>query len=140
MITKWMVFKSNFTFYNISHWFSNCLSLFSSTPTYSLFHRFFLASFYTKYEPTHFVVNTSFMLLAVVPKLPMFHGVRFFGINKYWRRIESKKISGRLCLLIRLPYHFWKMVVDVWVYTGKLLGWKNLLCVIWPLTFALEHV
>ena len=49
-----------------------------------ILYRFFLASFYTKYEPHHFIVNTIFMLIAVLPKLPMFHGVRLFGINKYW--------------------------------------------------------
>lgn len=44
---------------------------------------FFLASFYTKYDPYHFVVNTVSLLSVLLPKLPMFHGVRIFGINKY---------------------------------------------------------
>ncbi|XP_071479545.1 ORM1-like protein 2 [Diadema setosum] len=44
---------------------------------------FFLASFYTKYGFNHFLVNSAALLLALVPKLPMFHGFRLFGINKY---------------------------------------------------------
>ncbi|KAK2184642.1 hypothetical protein NP493_259g01004 [Ridgeia piscesae] len=44
---------------------------------------FFLASFYTKYDPYHFIVNTVSLLSVLLPKLPMFHGVRIFGINKY---------------------------------------------------------
>jgi hypothetical protein len=44
---------------------------------------FFLASFYTRYETGHFIVNFASMLIAVIPKLPQLHGVRIFGINKY---------------------------------------------------------
>ncbi|XP_064613591.1 ORM1-like protein 3 [Liolophura sinensis] len=44
---------------------------------------FFLASFYTKYDVLHFVINASCCLLSVIPKLPQLHGVRLFGINKY---------------------------------------------------------
>ncbi|XP_038044762.1 ORM1-like protein 2 isoform X2 [Patiria miniata] len=44
---------------------------------------FFLASFYTKYQATHFLINGIFTLIIVLPKLPMFHGVRIFNINKY---------------------------------------------------------
>jgi len=44
---------------------------------------FLLASFYTKYEYSHFIVNILTLLLVLIPKLPMFHGVRLFGINKY---------------------------------------------------------
>ncbi|XP_033639452.1 ORM1-like protein 3 [Asterias rubens] len=44
---------------------------------------FFLASFYTKYNTVHFLINCLFTLIIVLPKLPMFHGVRIFNINKY---------------------------------------------------------
>ncbi|KAK6466965.1 ORM1-like protein 2 [Huso huso] len=44
---------------------------------------YILASFYTKYDPTHFLVNTGSLLSVLLPKLPQFHGVRIFGINKY---------------------------------------------------------
>lgn len=44
---------------------------------------FFLASFYTKYDPYHFSVNAVSLLSVLLPKLPIFHGVRIFGINKY---------------------------------------------------------
>lgn len=43
-----------------------------------------LASFYTKYNVVHFLVNTTSLLTALIPKLPQLHGVRLFGINKYW--------------------------------------------------------
>ncbi|UYV73446.1 ORMDL3 [Cordylochernes scorpioides] len=45
--------------------------------------RFFLTSFYTKYDSTHFFVNVGMLMLALIPKLPQFHKVRIFGINKY---------------------------------------------------------
>uniref|UniRef100_A0A8C4CB63 ORM1-like protein n=1 Tax=Denticeps clupeoides TaxID=299321 RepID=A0A8C4CB63_9TELE len=44
---------------------------------------YILASFYTKYDATHFLVNTVSLLSVLLPKLPQFHGVRIFGINKY---------------------------------------------------------
>ncbi|KAJ3592173.1 hypothetical protein NHX12_007302 [Muraenolepis orangiensis] len=44
---------------------------------------YFLASFYTKYDAAHFVVNTVSLLSVLIPKLPQLHGVRIFGINKY---------------------------------------------------------
>lgn len=44
---------------------------------------FFLASFYTKYDTYHFVVNAISLLSVLIPKLPSLHGVRLFGINKY---------------------------------------------------------
>ncbi|XP_020314875.1 ORM1-like protein 2 isoform X2 [Oncorhynchus kisutch] len=43
---------------------------------------YILASFYTKYDATHFLVNTGTLLSVLLPKLPLFHGVRIFGINK----------------------------------------------------------
>ncbi|KAM4025162.1 ORM1-like protein 1 isoform 2-T3 [Anomaloglossus baeobatrachus] len=44
---------------------------------------YFLTSFYTKYDPTHFFINTASLLSVLIPKLPQLHGVRIFGINKY---------------------------------------------------------
>ncbi|KAJ9588243.1 hypothetical protein L9F63_018407 [Diploptera punctata] len=44
---------------------------------------FLLTSFYTKYATSHFIVNFISMVLVVLPKLPQFHRVRLFGINKY---------------------------------------------------------
>nr|XP_009918872.1 PREDICTED: ORM1-like protein 2 [Haliaeetus albicilla] len=43
---------------------------------------YLLTSFYTKYDPVHFVVNTASLLSVLLPKLPQFHGVRVFGIKK----------------------------------------------------------
>lgn len=45
---------------------------------------FFLTSFYTKYDSIHFFFNFSALILVLLPKLPQFHMVRLFGINKYW--------------------------------------------------------
>ncbi|XP_074836003.1 ORM1-like protein 2 isoform X1 [Carettochelys insculpta] len=44
---------------------------------------YLLASFYTKYDHAHFLINTTSLLSVLLPKLPQFHGVRLFGINKY---------------------------------------------------------
>ncbi|KAH0629279.1 hypothetical protein JD844_011218 [Phrynosoma platyrhinos] len=44
---------------------------------------YILTSFYTKYDPVHFMINTASLLSVLLPKLPLFHGVRIFGINKY---------------------------------------------------------
>ncbi|XP_076033400.1 sphingolipid biosynthesis regulator orosomucoid 1-like isoform X2 [Oratosquilla oratoria] len=44
---------------------------------------FILSSFYTKYEFNHFAINFAALLLVLIPKLPQFHMVRLFGINKY---------------------------------------------------------
>ncbi|KAK6166692.1 ORM1-like protein 2 [Patella vulgata] len=44
---------------------------------------FMLASFYTKYDSYHFIINISFLCLSLIPKMPQLHGVRLFGINKY---------------------------------------------------------
>lgn len=46
-------------------------------------HRFILASIYTAYSTVHTVINILALLLGVIPKLPMLHGFRLFGINKY---------------------------------------------------------
>lgn len=45
--------------------------------------RYFLTSFYTKYDRIHFIINTISLMSVLIPKLPQFHGVRIFGINKY---------------------------------------------------------
>lgn len=44
---------------------------------------FFLASFYTKYDKRHFVINAAVLALSLIPKLPQLHGVRLFNINRY---------------------------------------------------------
>uniref|UniRef100_A0A672NWG3 ORMDL sphingolipid biosynthesis regulator 3 n=2 Tax=Sinocyclocheilus grahami TaxID=75366 RepID=A0A672NWG3_SINGR len=44
---------------------------------------YFLTSFYTKYDRVLFIINTISLLTVLIPKLPQFHGVRLFGINKY---------------------------------------------------------
>ncbi|XP_064648329.1 ORM1-like protein 1 [Lineus longissimus] len=45
---------------------------------------FFLASFYTKYDPVHFMINAlTLVVLALIPKLPQLYKKRLFGINKY---------------------------------------------------------
>ncbi|KAH9279615.1 ORM1-like protein 2 [Echinococcus granulosus] len=45
---------------------------------------FILASFYTQYDPIHFVINAStLILLSILPKLPQFYRVRVFGINQW---------------------------------------------------------
>ena len=62
--------------------------------TYTLnlyFYRYFLASFYTKYDPTHFILNTASLLSVLIPKMPQLHGVWIFGINKYRQVLKLKK-------------------------------------------------
>ncbi|VDM35108.1 unnamed protein product, partial [Hydatigera taeniaeformis] len=45
---------------------------------------FILASFYTQYDPIHFVINAStLILLSILPKLPQFYRVRVFGVNQW---------------------------------------------------------
>nr|XP_044996388.1 ORM1-like protein 1 [Jaculus jaculus] len=46
-------------------------------------YRYFLTSFYTKYDSTHFILNTVSLLRVLIPKIPHLHGIRTFGINKY---------------------------------------------------------
>lgn len=45
--------------------------------------RFLMTCMYTKNNPNHFVINFISLLIVLLPKLPQFHGVRLFGINKY---------------------------------------------------------
>uniref|UniRef100_H3BHC6 ORM1-like protein n=1 Tax=Latimeria chalumnae TaxID=7897 RepID=H3BHC6_LATCH len=45
---------------------------------------YLLTSFYTKYDPVHFIINTASLLSVLIPKLPQFHGVRIFGINNFY--------------------------------------------------------
>ena len=50
----------------------------------SLVCSFILASFYTQYDPIHFLINAStLILLSILPKLPQFYRVRVFGINRW---------------------------------------------------------
>ena len=44
---------------------------------------FFLTSFYTRYDSFHFLTNFISLLTVIIPKLPQFHRVRLFGINRY---------------------------------------------------------
>ena len=44
---------------------------------------FFLASFYSSYEPTHFAINFVSLMFVLIPKHHTFHRKRLFGINKY---------------------------------------------------------
>ncbi|KAJ6650099.1 ORM1-like protein [Pseudolycoriella hygida] len=44
---------------------------------------FLLTCFYTKNDVGHFAVNFLSLIVVLIPKLPQFHGVRLFGINKY---------------------------------------------------------
>ncbi|KAL1138039.1 hypothetical protein AAG570_009734 [Ranatra chinensis] len=44
---------------------------------------FLLTCFYTHHESRHFAVNFVSLVLVILPKLPQFHRVRLFGINKY---------------------------------------------------------
>lgn len=44
---------------------------------------FVLASHYSKYDYTHFVINFLALTLALIPKFPEFYKFRLFGINKY---------------------------------------------------------
>ncbi|KAB0359094.1 hypothetical protein FD754_003250 [Muntiacus muntjak] len=39
--------------------------------------------FYTKYDTTHFILNTASLLSVLTPKMPQLHGVWIFGINRY---------------------------------------------------------
>lgn len=54
-----------------------------SHPVFFFLPSYLLASFYTKYDAVHFLINTASLLSVLLPKLPQFHGVRLFGINKY---------------------------------------------------------
>ena len=44
---------------------------------------FILASAYSKYDKLHFALNFVSLACVLLPKLPAFHRVRLFGINKY---------------------------------------------------------
>ncbi|XP_065339787.1 ORM1-like protein 3 [Cloeon dipterum] len=44
---------------------------------------FLLTTFYTKYDNVHFIINFVSLLIVLLPKLPQFHEVRLFGINRY---------------------------------------------------------
>lgn len=87
--------------------------------------RYILTSFYTKYDRVHFVVNTVSLLTVLIPKLPQLHGVRIFGINKYWQ-------GGRGHLLPKVPMDCWEHKeyqassdLDLWL-SGSWLCWAAL--------------
>lgn len=44
---------------------------------------FILTSHYSDYERIHFALNIVSLAFVLLPKLPAFHKVRLFGINKY---------------------------------------------------------
>ncbi|KAL5292576.1 ORMDL3 family protein [Megaselia abdita] len=44
---------------------------------------FLLTCLYTRNDIDHFIVNFVALVVVLLPKLPYFHGVRVFGINKY---------------------------------------------------------
>ena len=95
--------------------------------------RFFLASFYTKYDSTHFCINLVALGFSVIPKLPQLHGVRIFNINKWWNPVTRlytdiqvlkntnhiflfSSLQGRLQLVsdqpeavLELPYFPWEI-------------------------------
>uniref|UniRef100_A0A2R8MKT1 Uncharacterized protein n=2 Tax=Callithrix jacchus TaxID=9483 RepID=A0A2R8MKT1_CALJA len=52
---------------------------------------YFLASFYRKYDSTHFILNTASLLSVLIPNMPQLHGVRIFGINKYLHFLKLNK-------------------------------------------------
>lgn len=79
---KLLVFNSHVMFQCATSSYVWCYLTFAY-PSFLLSTRYFLASFYTKYDPTHFIVNTASLLSVLIPKLPQLHGVRIFGINKY---------------------------------------------------------
>lgn len=54
---------------------------------------FFLTSFYTKYDSVHFAINFCSLMFVLIPKLPQFHKVRLFGINKYWKQAEKQRLG-----------------------------------------------
>lgn len=85
--------------------------------------RYILASFYTKYDPTHFLVNTCSLLSVLLPKLPQFHGVRIFGINKYWRNWANAGSFplSLTCWLYRVFRGWQEQIVHFWLYS-----WPNL--------------
>jgi hypothetical protein len=96
---------------------------------YFEFLRFFLASFYTRHDSHHFVLNFVSMGFVVVPKLPQFHLVRLFGINKYWilsrqwvqRRLKTRggprassdSPNAPLLMQIQYPIPSWEFEYQV---------------------------
>jgi hypothetical protein len=44
---------------------------------------FLVASYNTNYDSQYFFVNLIFLAIALLPKFPVFHKKRFFGINEY---------------------------------------------------------
>ena len=93
--------------------------------------RFFLASFYTKYDLVHFVVNAISLMITLVAKLPMFHGVRIFGINKYWRHSVVVDLWGEGAIIREHVVCPWFMGKTVWNTHDVLLIWGRIVQDIW---------
>uniref|UniRef100_A0A182P8H6 ORM1-like protein 3 n=1 Tax=Anopheles epiroticus TaxID=199890 RepID=A0A182P8H6_9DIPT len=70
-----------------THWEQiNCGEQFTTTRkflTAAPIVLFLLTCMYTRNDIDHFTVNFISLVVVLVPKLPQFHGVRLFGINKY---------------------------------------------------------
>ncbi|XP_050092423.1 ORM1-like protein [Anopheles aquasalis] len=70
-----------------THWEQiNCGEQFTATRkflTAAPIVLFLLTCLYTRNDVEHFIVNFISLAVVLVPKLPQFHGVRLFGINKY---------------------------------------------------------
>lgn len=94
----------------------------------SFLDRYILASFYTKYDATHFLINTCSLLSVLLPKLPQFHGVRILGINKYWpmntgmRQIQTLDFQFVLFLSNVISFYVWKLfaLYAFWKYCARL--------------------
>uniref|UniRef100_A0A182VTB6 ORM1-like protein n=2 Tax=Myzomyia TaxID=59140 RepID=A0A182VTB6_9DIPT len=70
-----------------THWEQiNCGEQFTTTRkflTAAPIILFLLTCLYTRNDNDHFIVNFISLVVVLVPKLPQFHGVRLFGINRY---------------------------------------------------------
>lgn len=84
--------------------------------------RYFLASFYTKYDPTHFILNTASLLSVLIPKMPQLHGVRIFGINKYWNVSATEQNSYSYC--VPSKERVVNCTVSVIMWNKRYLHWR----------------
>lgn len=100
--------------------------------------RYILTSFYTKYDQAHFVVNTVSLLTVLIPKLPQLHGVRIFGINKYWRN------RGGLCGLLwtRSVWSLWSCCRSIMIHGSVAVDskWSLLGILLWYRTLGSRHI
>lgn len=63
-----------------------------------------LASFYTKCDVAHFLINTASLFSILLPHLPQFHRVHLFGINKYWEMGLEMTVDQRAVTSLPSPY------------------------------------